>query len=55
MPREREVIDLIAQGLSNDAIARRLLVSPKTVSNHISNVFTKLQVTDDPKRSCERA
>jgi DNA-binding NarL/FixJ family response regulator len=45
-PREREVLDLIAQGLSNDAIARRLLVSAKTVRNHISNVFTKLAVTD---------
>lgn len=45
-PREREVLDLIAAGRSNDAIARRLLVSTKTVSNHISNVFTKLQVTD---------
>lgn len=44
-PREREVLDLIAHGLANDLIARRLLVSPKTVRNHISNVFTKLQVT----------
>jgi DNA-binding NarL/FixJ family response regulator len=45
-PREREVLDLIAAGLSNDVIARRLLVSTKTVRNHISNVFTKLRVTD---------
>ncbi len=45
-PREREVLDLIAAGLSNDAIARRLLVSAKTVRNHISNVFAKLQVSD---------
>jgi DNA-binding NarL/FixJ family response regulator len=45
-PGERAVLDLIAAGRSNDAIARRLLVSTKTVSNHISNVFTKLQVTN---------
>jgi DNA-binding NarL/FixJ family response regulator len=44
--REAEVLDLIAQGRSNAEIARRLYVSPKTVRNHISNVFTKLQVAD---------
>ena len=44
--REREVLDLIAQGHSNAKIARRLFLSPKTVRNHISNIFTKLQVAD---------
>ena len=44
--REREVLDLIAQGYSNAAIAERLVLSPKTVSNHISNIFSKLQVAD---------
>jgi DNA-binding NarL/FixJ family response regulator len=44
--REREVLELIARGLSNGEIARTLVVSPKTVRNHVSNVFTKLQVTD---------
>lgn len=44
--REREVLDLIAQGLSNPAIARRLMISEKTVRNHITNIFSKLQVTD---------
>ena len=44
--REREVLDLIATGVSNADIARRLSLSPKTVRNHISNVFTKLQVAD---------
>ncbi|MEV4493469.1 response regulator transcription factor [Micromonospora coxensis] len=44
--REREVLDLVAQGLSNVVIARRLTLSPKTVRNHLSNVLTKLQVTD---------
>ncbi|MFC8619763.1 response regulator [Micromonospora purpureochromogenes] len=44
--REREVLDLVAQGLSNVIIARRLTLSPKTVRNHLSNVLTKLQVAD---------
>jgi DNA-binding NarL/FixJ family response regulator len=44
--REREVIDLIAQGHNNAEIARRLFVSPKTVRNHNSNIFTKLKVAD---------
>lgn len=44
--REREVLDLIARGLTNSEIARRLVVSPKTVRNHVSNIFTKLHVTD---------
>ena len=44
--REREVLGLIAQGHSNAKIARRLFLSPKTVRNHISNIFTKLQVAD---------
>jgi len=44
--REAEVLDLIAQGLNNAEIARRLYVSPKTVRNHISNIFIKLQVAD---------
>jgi DNA-binding NarL/FixJ family response regulator len=44
--REREVLELVARGLANGEIARRLVVSPKTVRNHVSNVFTKLQVSD---------
>ena len=44
--REREVLDLIAQGLDNQQIASRLYISGKTVSNHISNVFAKLHVAD---------
>jgi DNA-binding NarL/FixJ family response regulator len=42
--REREVLDLVARGLTNAAIARHLVVSDKTVRNHVSNVFTKLHV-----------
>ena len=44
--REREVLGLMARGLSNGEIARKLFVSPKTIRNHASNVFTKLQVSD---------
>lgn len=44
--REREVLALIAQGHNNEEIARRLVLSPKTVRNHVSNIFSKLQVAD---------
>lgn len=44
--REREVLSLIARGLNNPEIAATLHVSGKTVSNHISNIFNKLQVAD---------
>jgi DNA-binding NarL/FixJ family response regulator len=44
--REREVLELIAQGRNNQAIADELVLSLKTVRNHVSNVFNKLQVTD---------
>lgn len=44
--REREILDHIAQGLNNDTIARKLFLSPKTVRNHVSNIFAKLQVAD---------
>ena len=44
--REREVLDLIATGARNAEIARRLSIAPKTVANHISAIFTKLQIAD---------
>ena len=44
--REREVLDLVAQGRANAAIAARLGLSQKTVRNHVSNILTKLQVAD---------
>jgi len=44
--REREILDLVAQGLDNLSISRRVSVSPKTVRNHLSNILTKLQVGD---------
>jgi DNA-binding NarL/FixJ family response regulator len=44
--REREILDLIARGETNAEIAQRLVLSPHTVRNHISNIFSKLQVAD---------
>lgn len=45
-PREREILGLLADAQPNAAIARRLGLSPKTVANHLSSIFTKLQVAD---------
>ena len=44
--REREILNLIARGHPNPAIARELSLSTKTVGNYVSNIFTKLQVAD---------
>jgi DNA-binding NarL/FixJ family response regulator len=44
--REEEVLSLVAQGKSNQEIARQLFVSLKTVRNHVSNILLKLQVAD---------
>jgi DNA-binding NarL/FixJ family response regulator len=44
--REREILDLIARGETNPEIVQRLVLSPHTVRNHISNIFSKLQVAD---------
>ncbi|MBC8254732.1 MAG: response regulator transcription factor [Ardenticatenia bacterium] len=44
-PREKEALQLLAEGLDNAAIARRLVVARRTVQNHISNIYRKLGVT----------
>jgi RNA polymerase sigma factor (sigma-70 family) len=44
--REQEILMLIAQHRTNQEIARQLGISPKTVRNHVSNIFAKLQVAD---------
>lgn len=44
--REHQVLDLVAAGRNNADIASALFLSPKTVRNHVSNVFTKLAVAD---------
>lgn len=43
-PRERDVLTLVARGLDNHAIARKLHLSEKTVRNHVSNLLVKLGV-----------
>lgn len=44
--REREILELLAQGLTNTAIAERLSLSVKTVRNRVSDIFSKLHVSD---------
>lgn len=44
-PREMEILKLISQGLDNTAIAQKLMVTKRTVQNHISNIYGKLGVT----------
>lgn len=46
--RQREVLDLMAQGFSNAEIARRLVLEPKSVENHINAIFNQLGVNQDP-------
>lgn len=47
--REREILDHMAAGASNGEIARKLFISPKTVSNNVSYILGKLQVADRSK------
>jgi DNA-binding NarL/FixJ family response regulator len=44
--REREILDLIARGRANGQIAEQLVLSTKTVRNHVSSIFTKMQVVN---------
>ncbi len=44
--RERELLDLIAAGYFNAEITQKQFISPKTVRNHITSIFSKLQVAD---------
>ena len=44
--REHEVLSHLAEGLSNQEIADRLVISPITVRNHVTNILAKLQVTN---------
>ena len=46
--REREVLGLIAEGLSNQAIGERLFLSPKTIETHIRQIFMKLGLNEAP-------
>ena len=47
-PREREVLGLMAEGLSNQGICSRLFLSPKTVETHVHAIFTKLRLAQEP-------
>jgi DNA-binding NarL/FixJ family response regulator len=51
-PREREVLELMAEGRTNAAIARKMVVRPGAVEKHISNIFSKLDLpaSDDDHR-----
>jgi DNA-binding NarL/FixJ family response regulator len=46
--REREVLALLAEGMSNRAIAERLVVTQRTVESHVNQIFQKLGLRDDP-------
>ena len=45
-PREREVLQLIAEGLSNQAIAKRLVITLRSAEKHVSSIFRKLGLPD---------
>lgn len=47
-PREREVLGLVAEGLSNKAIASRMFVTERTVEAHVKQIFAKLNLTANP-------
>ncbi len=47
-PREREVLALMAEGLSNRGICERLVLSPKTIETHVNSIFTKLRLVPAP-------
>ena len=48
-PREREVLELMAEGRTNHAIAEKLVVSERAVEKHITSIFGKLDLTTSPE------
>jgi len=53
--REREVMGLVTEGLSNEEIAQRLFLSVRTVERHLSNVYAKLRVSGKAARAAAAA
>jgi len=53
--REREVVELVAAGMSNDEIAERLFLSTRTVERHLSNVYAKLRLSGKSARAAAAA
>jgi DNA-binding NarL/FixJ family response regulator len=53
--REREVLELVAAGLSNEQIAERLFLSTRTVERHLSNVYAKLRLSGKSARAAAAA
>jgi len=49
-PREREVLSLMAEGLSNVGIAERLVVTERAVEKHVTNIFAKLRFGSEPEQ-----
>ena len=45
-PREREILPMVAEGLDNKEIGKKLFISEKTVKNHLTSIFQKLGVED---------
>jgi DNA-binding NarL/FixJ family response regulator len=48
-PREREVLSLVAEGLSNQAIAAQLYIAERTVEAHVTSIFLKLGLDENPR------
>jgi RNA polymerase sigma factor (sigma-70 family) len=53
--REREVLELVAAGMSNEQIAERLFLSARTVERHLSNVYAKLRLSGKSARAAAAA
>ena len=54
-PAELEVVRLVSEGLRNDAIARRLFITPGTVKVHLSHIFAKLGITSRAELAAQSA